>query len=297
MTRSPDCRISVIMVDGSFRESYHAIDFLAQQTWPQSSYELLWVEYHDRLRPALVEKLSRLSNARSITLNRAGEYHSSYCFNAAIAASRAELLVIIDADVAVEKDFLETVWQAHQRDERLVMYVFRLDEPREQHREPIALDHLQRVCVLGNPTNYGGCLTVRKSWLVAINGYEQHPVFSSGFHANGLDVYTRLKNLGLSVQWHPTLMLYHPWHPSTLVPTTLSQKMQRVMIEYRALQRASTCFEGIDPTRNSCPPPDLLARIEGAKSEPAPRKRKLSTRLWRWRKSKARVPRPSGADS
>ena len=43
--------ISVIMVDGSFRESFHAIDFFGNQTF--DDFELLWVEYYDRIDPRL----------------------------------------------------------------------------------------------------------------------------------------------------------------------------------------------------------------------------------------------------
>ena len=41
------------MIDGSFRESFHSIRFFCSQTLPADQYELLWVEYHDRVGPAL----------------------------------------------------------------------------------------------------------------------------------------------------------------------------------------------------------------------------------------------------
>jgi len=251
--------ISVIMVDGSFREKFHALDFFSRQTF--MGFELLWVEYYDKVDPQLQRKLACQRNFRSITLDRSGVYHSSYCFNAGIRASTADLLVIADGDVAVEIDFLQRVWDEHAENEKLVMYVHRHNEPGEHHAPEINLEHLRAVTKVTNPENYGGCLTVRKKWLLAINGYEQHWVFGQGEHANGRDVYTRMKNLGLDIQWHPELKLYHPWHTGTLAAAS-SYRLQQIVIDFRARSLATSAFEGLDPSRNSAPPSDLIARIE-----------------------------------
>ncbi len=251
--------LSVIMVDGSFREAFHAVDFFARQTF--DNFELIWVEYYDDVNPVLRQKLAGRCDFRSIALHRSGIYHSSFCFNAGIRASSAELLVVPDGDVAVEGDFLERVWEEHAENERLVMYVHRRNEPREQHVAEVTLEHLGPVARVTNPENYGGCLTVRKKWLLAINGYEQHWVFGHGAHANGRDVYTRLKNLGLHIQWHPELKLYHPWHAGTRVAAS-SYRLQQIVIDYRTRSLATSAFEGLDPSRNSALPPDLTARIE-----------------------------------
>ena len=257
-------KISIIMVDGSFRESFHSVDFFGKQTLPSDDYELLWVEYYDRVSPALEQKVSQYPNFRIITLKRDGLYHSSYCFNAGICAGRGELIVIPDADVVVEEHFLETVWQDHQANDKLVMYIHRYDEPEENHFNEVRIEHLRNVCVLTNPSNYGGCLSVRKKWLLKINGYEQHPLFGSGDHANGMDVYTRLKNLGLQVKWHPGLKLYHPWHPFTL-RFALAYKIQQAIIDYRAVKLAAVPFQGIDSALNSEIPQELIEKVEDVK--------------------------------
>jgi hypothetical protein len=97
-----------------------------------------------------------------------------------------------------------------------------------------------------------------------INGYEQHPVFGTGFHANGLDVYTRLKNLGLHVMWHPELKLYHPWHASTLAKAD-SYGLQQTVIRHRALSKDVLAFQGIDSARNREVPATLSARLASAR--------------------------------
>ncbi len=256
-------RISIVMVDGSFRERFHSIDFLGNQTMPPDDYEFIWVEHYDRVDPALQRKMSQYPNSRIMTLKRNGLYHSSHCFNAGILASRGELIIVMDADVVVKRQFLEGVWLAHEENGNLVMYVHRYNEPKEKHIPEVNLKHLEVVCRLKNPSNYGACLTVRKKWLLHINGYEQHPLFASGFHANGLDVYTRLKNLGLHVRWHPELKLYHPFHPLTSVRAPVYE-LQRIIVDYRAVSLSTSPFEGIDPGLNTEIPEDLLAKIEEA---------------------------------
>lgn len=244
--------VSVVMIDGQFRESFHAVDAFCTQSLPHESYELIWVEFFDQVKPELEEKIATYPNARIVMLGHKEEiYHSSYCFNAGIGESRGEIVFIPDADVVVEPGFLEQALEEHSTNDKLVLYFYRRDEPKEMHTEDVQLERLQRVCQLSNTANYGGCISVRKSWLLAINGYEQHPVFGSGQHANGLDVYTRLKNLGLHVMWHPRLMLYHPWHPMTANPLGVpTYKVQKVMINHRARSLSTRANQGLDPAND-----------------------------------------------
>ena len=100
-----------------------------------------------------------------------------------------------------------------------------------------------------NPYNYGGCLSVRRKWLMAINGYEEHPVFSSGFHANGLDIYTRLKNFGMAIMWSKDLRLYHPYHHLSLT-TSARYAAQKTIIDWRAKTLIHKPIQGIDPKAN-----------------------------------------------
>lgn len=282
-------RISVVMVDGSFRESFHSVDFFGNQTFPKDEYELLWVEYYDKVNPYLAEKISKYSNFQIITLKRGGGYHSSYCFNAGILGSQGELLVIPDADQVVESNFLEIVYKVHQTDDKLAMYICRYDEPKEKHIQKIAIERLRKACLLKNPQNYGGCLTVRKKWLLEINGYEQHPIFGTGDHANGRDVYTRLKNLGLQIMWHPELKLFHPWHPETLRAAPM-HKVQQVFINYRSLSLDRLPFQGIDSTKNSEPPKHLAAEIKDAPMKYSDKSMELKKPGWRVRKFLRRIP-------
>jgi len=113
--------ISVIMVDGSFRERFHAVGALARQTLADDAHELIWVEYFDAIRPDLQADLEKHPNSCTLKLGRGGIYHSSYCFNAGIMAANGDLVVIPDADVVVEEDFLQRILALHDNHEKLAV--------------------------------------------------------------------------------------------------------------------------------------------------------------------------------
>ena len=249
------------MVDGSFRESFHSVDFFCRQTLPPENYELIWVEYYDQIHSVLEKKISQYPNARLLKLKKKGEYHSSFCFNEGIKESRGEILFIPDGDVAVDVDFLEKALIEHEICSNLALYFHRKEEPEKYHKADIDLNHLKKVCVLSNADNFGGCLSIKKKWLIDINGYDQHPVFGSGFHANGMDVYTRLKNIGLHVMWHPDFYLYHPWHSLSRVAAS-NYDLQHVIIQHRVLKLEAKTYQGINPANNIPISPELLMKMQ-----------------------------------
>jgi hypothetical protein len=233
--------ISVILADAGFRENTHVLHSLRNQSWPANRYELIWVEYHDRVPLSLNE----IRDLRIITLNRTDTpYHMSVCFNAGIRESRGDIVVIMDADVVTGPDLLASIGEAHCRCRELVMYVRRWDEPESAHTGDIDLDHLAKVCQLVNPMNFGGCISVRREWLLEVDGYEEDPVFS-GLSANAMDLYTRLNNLGLHIRWHPRERIYHPWHPGTRYPSPGYRRQHRV-IRHRARSLAVLPVQGLD---------------------------------------------------
>lgn len=269
-------KISVVMIDGSFRENLFGAQYFSQQDLPEDDYEILWIEYYRRANP----RLDAWPRVQQTCLGRSGTYHSSYCFNEGIRRARGEVVVVPDADQIVRPDFLSRVWERQQRYEKLVTYAYRYDELERGSLPSHRFDVLERHCVLRNPTNYGGCLAVRRKWLLEINGYEQHPIFGSGNHANGMDVYTRFKNLGLAVQWEPTLKTYHPWHDFTLRHTSEHRCQERVIEWRRRDPQRYLAFEGLDPARNVVPTPeasrilDEQMRILEREASPPPRRAK-----------------------
>ena len=246
-------KISVVMVDGGFRERIYGAEFFSRQDFPAGDYEILWIDFYRRPH----RDLETFPKVRVITLARTGEYHSSFCFNRGIEESRGDVIVIPDADQIVKPDFLSTVWELHGLYDRLAVYGYRYDEPEAGALRTLTFEDLQRTCVMKMPTNFGACLTVRRRWLLEINGYEQHEIFSSGLHANATDISTRFKNLGLAVQWEPRLKLYHPYHPMTATHSAAYERQLKV-IEWRRRMLQYAAFSGIDKQRNIPLPADLV---------------------------------------
>ena len=230
-------KISVITWNGGFRESFHTVDFFKNQTLPSEEYEFIWVEYYSTAHNSLKDKLETADNARIIFLNQQGQWHVAHCLNEGIRQSLGELLVIVDGDIAVEPQFLEQVWQKHLQYEDLVIYYRRWDEPQRYHIDSISqssIEHLKSVCQLNNPENYGGCITIRRHVIERAGGYEEHPVIG-GPGVVSKELYTRLRNLGLPIMWHPTGKIYHPWHAGTLPPATPQQHRQAWVLRCRSL--------------------------------------------------------------
>ena len=240
-------KISVVMIDGEFRENTFGAEYFTKQDFPEHEYEVIWVEFYNQVPVAVTEnkkiKVVRLGNAKNTI------YHSSYCFNKGILEAAGELIVIPDADMIVKKDFLSQLWNRHSLFDRLVIYPYRYDEAEANVLSSHDIAELEEKCILKNPLNYGGCLSVRKKWLLEINGYEQHKIFESGFHANGLDIYTRFKNLGLAVMWAPEIKMYHPWHPFTL-HSSIQYKLQFELIAWRSKNLQYLALSGLNDQNN-----------------------------------------------
>lgn len=258
-------KISVVMIDGSFRDHTYSAKYFCEQDFPKEEYEVIWVEYYANA----AEGLHDIDGLTIVTLDNPEdkEYHSSYCFNEGIRRGQGELIVIPDADQIVEPDFLSRLWELHQKDDELVIYPYRYDEIEAGILESLEFDELKAKCKLKNPENYGGCLSVRKKWLMKINGYEQHEIMSSGFHANGKDMYMRFRNLGLAIKWEPSLKMYHPWHPFSRVQADV-YKYQKKLINWRFMNLQYMAIEGIVSTADLTETPaDLQAILDKDRSD------------------------------
>ena len=249
-------KISVFMVDGGFRENFRLLDFLGQQTLPADHYEVFWIEHCAKIHPRLAATAAQYANTQVVALDRIGAYHAGYCRNEGLRRSRGELIVYLDADVVVEPNFLERIAAEHAKCDDLVMHLYRYDEPPELRKSDWDIEHLRRVGRLENPLNYGACISVRRRWLVDVNGWEQHPVLGSHFNAHAADLHARLRAFGLAVKWHPNIPMYHPWHPLNNAPAD-AYALQATLTTWRTNHRVIMAYDGLDPARNIPVPAEL----------------------------------------
>ena len=245
------------MIDGGFRKNTYGATYFSQQDFPENDFEVIWIDYYDKPSPDVMQ----ISKVKVIKLGLQGVYHSSHCFNRGILEAHGDIIIIADADQIVKPNFLTQVYRLHSKYSKLAIYGYRYDEIEKGAIKNLYFDELEKKCIQKNTVNYGACLTIRKKWLLEINGYEQHSIFKTGCHANGLDIYTRLKNFGLAIKWEPSLKLFHPWHPFTLMPNKVYES-QLKFIEWRKMNMQSMAFEGIIPSKNKVPPISIKQILE-----------------------------------
>jgi len=86
-------RVSIILLDWSVRESFHAIDFLENQTVARSEYEVICIEFYKSISIELTKlnseftKLGRHGIDKCIILDHEpGTYiHKHFAYNVGIA--------------------------------------------------------------------------------------------------------------------------------------------------------------------------------------------------------------------
>lgn len=211
-------RISIIVWDASFRESFHTIDYFCKQNYPNDEFEFIWVDFYENRDSILHATIARYPQARLLNLCNSDNtpWHLGVCINEGVRQSRGDILVIPDGDVVVSDGFLDIVNRHHSNREDLALYFRRYDEPRDaatsRSREDIT--YLKQRAQLIHPLNYGGCLSLKRTNFEAVNGYETHNVFA-GAGMIGMEIYIRLRNFGLSVKWVRDVCVYHPWHANT----------------------------------------------------------------------------------
>lgn len=259
--------VSVICWDASFRENFDAVGCLLSQTVPKDRYELIFVEYYEEANPEVLALAEQHENMQMAALGnphpgKENEHSIGACVNEGLRRARGDLIVIPDADVMFEEDFLEEVVRQHERYEELALYFYRMDEPATDRPLPRTLRALKRVCELPNPGNYGGCLTVRKKWLVEINGYDEGPLFR-GYSGVDVDTASRLRSLGLAIRWHPRKFIYHGHHPGARKPPPENFARMEYALN-RAVRRMRTRevlpARGLDPDLH---PESALGSDEG----------------------------------
>ena len=104
-------KISVILLDWGVRESFHAIEYLNNQTGiKRDEYELVWVEYFCRRVPDLVEakKNGKIDNYLVLG-NMPGFYKKHVGWNEGVAVSKGEVVVLCDSDAIFPSNFLKEI--------------------------------------------------------------------------------------------------------------------------------------------------------------------------------------------
>ena len=231
--------VSIVLLDWSCRESFHILDYLADQTADRNRYEILWVEYYDR--PA-EELTRRIEAARAdaadppvdvyALLNMPRElcYHKHLMLGAGLLLARGRIVCFCDSDAMVRPTFVQSIIEHFEAQPGTVLH---LDEVRNNDPSfhpfdgPDFDDVTGFGCINwidGRPVglldesdplhtrNYGACMAAARDDLIAIGGADMH-VDYLGHICGFYEMTWRLVNFGRREVWSDSEWLYHVWHP------------------------------------------------------------------------------------
>jgi hypothetical protein len=232
-------KLSIILLDWSCRESFHVLDYLADQTVRREQYELIWIEYYDRRAVEIDRRLKECALAGKppvvdqwvlMGIPTDVYYHKHLMYNAGIVLSRGKIIAICDSDAIVKSTFVETIINLFEEDTEIVLH---LDQVRNNDRRfyPFNYPTIGEVTGEGSinwqdgkttglwdttdilhTRNYGSCMAALREDLLQIGGADEH-IDYLGHICGPYDMTFRLVNLGKREFWHPEEFLYHVWHP------------------------------------------------------------------------------------
>ncbi len=235
---------SIILWDCCYRNFFHLTGSLAVQDFPRDAYEIIWVEQRSRAESdhfnhrlglkSLGDTVAQHAGncqARVLYLNQPASqpYHLGMAVNAGIRAASGDLLTSMDGDMLVRADFLACLTRAHDE----LGCVLNLERRRAAHAVGVAPERWTEGVIdfdrclaaspqAGNPIpgtvkNKGPCISAPCAWWEAVDGYDEHDLWSTGISRAGQDVNARLDLFaGRPARALPGQVAVHPWHPHGL---------------------------------------------------------------------------------
>ena len=232
-------RVSIILCDWSCRESFHALDYLNEQTAPRNSYEIIWIEYYGRREPQILERLERARRRGTplpvdtyVVLEIPEEicFHKHLMYNLGFLLAAGEIVCVCDSDALFSPRFVGSIVDAFRREGPIVLHYDQVrnnDDRFWPFRRPALEDITGIGCmnwIDGRPLglldqtdplhtrNYGACMCARREDVLAVGGADLHRDYL-GYICGPYELTFRLKNYGRRELWHPEEWLYHVWHP------------------------------------------------------------------------------------
>ncbi len=223
-------KISLVLLDWSVRESFHLFHYLSSQTMPRDAFEVIVIEYYDRISEPIREFEEQVDSWVVLNMPKHCYYHKHLMYNVGIALSCGDIVMIGDSDAMVKESFIETIINAFEADPNIV---FHMDQFRNTRRDlyPFCYPSFEEVLGEGcinneggktagvlnitdplHSRNYGACMCARRDDMIKIGGADEH-IDYLGHICGPYDLTFRLINIGKKEIWHQQEFLYHTWHP------------------------------------------------------------------------------------
>jgi hypothetical protein len=240
---------SIVSWDCSFRNFYHLIDGLLSQKYDREKFELIYVEQRDKAHAEAYNRTLGLKTLHDRLLELSGElqlrieylndplnlpYHLGRCVNRGLAMARGEIISVMDGDLLLPSDFLTRLEEQHSKGQQVVnllrlMAASPVNAGSDRWTEgQVDFDLCLRECPpVPKPfpvsvDNKGPMISARREAWLAVDGYDEHPIWSTGLSRLGQDVNRRLE---LACKCNsialPDRFAVHPYHPLGFSRSTL----------------------------------------------------------------------------
>lgn len=240
---------SIISWECSFRNFFHLIDALLIQEYDQDQFELIFVEqrtkevadaYNHKLRlKSLWDRYEEVKDRMNIQVVYLGDalsspYHLGKCNNKGIELAKGETISVMDGDMLLPPDFLKKLGEYHKSGAGVINIVRRMARepvgvPFERWTEGIIdYDRCLDVCDEAHSLlprtvgNKGPMISAHRSAWEAIDGYDEHVIWSTGLSRLGQDATARLEMFcQVESTTLPDCFAVHPYHPAGFSRQTL----------------------------------------------------------------------------
>ncbi len=221
--------VTVLLLDWSVRERFHALDWLEKQNVDRDLYELMWVEIYDRVVPEVIEKVDTY-----ITCGMKGLYNKHIGYNVGLLHAQGKVLNICDSDAVFPPDFIESIiksFNLHNSDEPesiiLMHYEWRTGSFYPDGMSN--LEDLKKYKWLDLWANVGACASIKRHDAIRFGGFDEHPSYR-GYMCGVYDLVWRMVNAGIPEIWHSDeVALWHFAHPDPVA--SFGQKFSRKLFK------------------------------------------------------------------
>lgn len=206
-------KVSVILLDWSCRERFHALDWLNRQDVPRDQYELIWIELYDRVVAEAMEKADVV-----ITCGQKGLYHKHEGYNVGLLSAKGTVITICDSDAVFPVNFIASIIKSFdltqpQDPESKVLMHYQWRSPALYPDGISQIDELRQYPWSDLWPNVGACMSVSRVDAIRFGGFDEHKSFT-GYLCGPYDLGWRLINAGIPEEWHDeNVALWHFSHP------------------------------------------------------------------------------------
>lgn len=246
-------KVSIMLIDWSVRESFHAVDYLNKQTIPRSDYEIIWIEYYNR-RPKAIEDFAAQGKIdKWLVLNKTGAYFKHLMLNEGVVASDGEIVVLCDSDAIFSSTFIESIITTFDHNKNIVL---NLDQVRINNKDYYPFKYipweelkkkadfqmkppgLTMLYDLIHCRNYGACFCATRDSIIEMGGLDEHPSYHCFF--SGGELGWRMVNKGYREIWHQGEWVFHVWHPRGKSDVDTMGQSDGKGVNYAALEVTKT---------------------------------------------------------